>query len=248
MRLLFAIVSVLVSCSLVHGAYRPKSSDDMILFRDGHKIDVKITQVAIDQIFYKLSPRKDAPELSVDIVDAFMIKFASRGNVYITADGKRVTGENQKIDRDANLIYLISGKEIQAFYPKVGTDIITYQLSPKVKKGTTPLIGAVPLSDVFLIEYADGTRDVITDLSGAVMPKTSVIIPEEPKEEVPEHKPAMKVVFHTAKSGDTIESVASRYGVTPQEIIEWNELPAKTRTGVRLKVGMELMLYVESAE
>ncbi len=230
------------------GAYRPQSSDDMILFRDGHNIDVKITQVVKDQIFYKLSSKKDAPELSVDIADVYMIKFASRGNVYITADGKRVTGENQKIDKEANLIYLITGKEIQAFNPKVGTDIITYQLTPKAKKGMTPQMGAVPLSDVFLIEYADGTRDVITDLSGAVMPKTAVIIPDEPKEETPEHKPALKVVFHTAKSGDTIDSVASRYGVTPQEIIEWNELPAKTRTTARLKVGMELMLYVESTE
>lgn len=248
MKLFVTIVSVLVSYAVALGAYRPQTSNDMILFRDGHKIEVKITQVAKDQIFYKLSSKKDAPEISVDLSEAYMIKFASRGNVYITPDGKRVTGENQKIDKLADVIYLVSCKEIQAFYPKVGTDIITYQISPTVKKGHTPIIDAVPLSDVFMIEYADGTRDIITDLSNAVMPKTQVVIPEETKAEEPVQKPTLKVVFHTAKSGDTLASVAERYGVTPEEIIEWNELPAKTRTTARLKTGMELMLYVEPAE
>ena len=52
-------------------------------------------------------------------------------------------------------------------------------------------------------------------------------------------------MFHTVKQGDTLNSLAGEYGVTADNIKEWNELGAKIKPTTRLQPGQQLILYVK---
>lgn len=44
--------------------------------------------------------------------------------------------------------------------------------------------------------------------------------------------------YHTVRKGDTLWDISRRYGVTVQQILDWNSIPdGKVKTGTRLKVG-----------
>ncbi|QER41243.1 LysM peptidoglycan-binding domain-containing protein [Thermodesulfobacterium sp. TA1] len=63
----------------------------------------------------------------------------------------------------------------------------------------------------------------------------------KPKKEESKPKTSQPVeVYHVIKKGDTLESIAKKYGVTPQEIIRLNNL----RKG-QLKVGQKLLIKKE---
>lgn len=225
------------------------AQDDLILLRNGNEIASKVVKVDSKQVTYKENER-DWHELHQDLKDVYMIRFEKRGNIYITADGKRVTGESDKWLKGADRIYLVSGKEIQAYDLRVGEDEITYALPSgsglfklAFKKKADGIFSLSP-SEVFLIKYADGSKDIINDLS----------IREEPaKEEVDTLVSELKenerqVTFHNVKAGETLATIAKRYGVTAKELIEWNDLPKYTKATARLQSGTQLMIYVEPAK
>lgn len=234
-----------LACSVLHAQ---GSKADKIIFRDGQVMDAYITQVSKEQIQYRLSSSKDDALQSIDITDAYMIKFTKRGNVYITPEGKRITGENQKIDRDADVIYLVSGAEIQAYNLQISEDKITYMTAKKAHKGRLPQQQVLAPFQVFMICYHDGTRDIITDLT---MPDplrdgyTSVenVPAEEP---APPAEPEKQVVFHSVKRGEPLSAIGERYNVSIEDIKEWNDLPGNLKGNAKLQVGTQLMIYVDN--
>ncbi len=53
--------------------------------------------------------------------------------------------------------------------------------------------------------------------------------------------PIGRTFYHTVQRGDTLQSVAARYGVTTQELKRWNRLSRDTvRTGQRIKVTSDV--------
>lgn len=222
---------------------------DLILYRDGSEKEVKLIQVSKDEVVYSISS-KGSPVIKDDIKDIYMLRYSKRGNVYITPEGKRITGENHKIDKNADLIYLIEGGLIQAYNLQILSDIVKYESQPQGgglfgKKQQAEPLRSLDLNKIFLIQYKDGTKDIITDLSQSVKKEGSVgkdtqSVPVEGENPVSEKK----VIFHNVKNGETLALIAQRYHVTINEIIEWNDLPKNLKPNAKLKPEMQLMLYV----
>lgn len=218
------------------------AQSDLIIFRDGSEKSGKIIQVADKNIIYKTSAKKNAAEINVNPQDVYMIHFKERGNVYITPEGKRVTGENQKIEADVDLIYLVSGKEIPAYNLQVLEDCLKYNDEKPNKKHFIPL-KSIDKDEVFMIKYRDGIRDMITDITikkqDAGTEKESVV------EEKDETASEQQVVFHNVKKNETLAIISKRYGLKIADIMEWNDLPKNLKPSTRLQAGMQLMLYVQ---
>ena len=51
------------------------------------------------------------------------------------------------------------------------------------------------------------------------------------------------VVFHSVAKGDNLQKISTKYNVTPEQIIDWNDLPKKTNPNSSLTIGMQLMIY-----
>lgn len=164
-----------------------------------------------------------------------MIKYKERGNVYFKTDGSRVSGEKQKIDKNADIVYLVDGAELPAYGLEMNSDGISFRTT-KDKKKARSAINGYKLSEVFMIIYSDGSRDIITSLDKPKEPAPA----EESQPTEPE--PQFKIVFHNTKAGDTLKNIAEKYGVTVDELREWNELDEKLKETTRLKTGMQLLI------
>ncbi|MCC8112789.1 MAG: LysM peptidoglycan-binding domain-containing protein [Bacteroidales bacterium] len=62
---------------------------------------------------------------------------------------------------------------------------------------------------------------------------------------VPQKDEALRELkFHHVAKGETLQTIATRYGVTPSEIIEWNDLPQRTKVNAMLPEDTQLVIYV----
>ena len=223
---------------------------DLIILKNGREFNASILQVNDRQVVYRLSSKKNDLELSVDNSDVYMLHSSKRGNVYINESGKRITGENHTLPKDADVIYLIKGREIPAYDLRVYDSHISYLASKPKNKKIVPIAEVLRRDEVFMIKYLDGTIDLINDLSSHVSEPAESEVSEmkpvaEPTEKAQEE---MLVVFHNVKKGDTLSSIAGRYDVTVEDIISWNELPAKMKPNAKLQPDMQIMLYVKPSE
>lgn len=205
---------------------------DVVLLRDGSEINCTIRLVNDTDIKYLL-PRNNQ-QMSVPTTEVYMLKFNRRGNVYITTDGKRVTGENQSIPKDAEVVYLVCGKELPAFNLSVDTDCISF-LTQKPSKKNIPVATTYSRAEVFKIVYRDGSIDIITRLDAPASAE------EDPMSATTAEYQA---VIHTVSPKETLASIASRYGVKVEEIMEWNSLDARLAPTSEITTGRQLMIYV----
>lgn len=234
----------LVICFLLIIGFLPLSAqNDLVILRDGNELKVNIIQIDNDGISYNYD-KKSPSSQRIDLKDIYMMHFDKRGNIYINSEGKRVTGENQKIGKGQDIIYLVSGKEIPCYEVQVFPNKVTYLLSKRGNTKVIPIAEVFALEEVFMIKYSDGIREIVTPLSKA-QEKVKAPEPEpEPEPEIEDNEPKMQVVFHNVKRGETLEIIAERYDVTTSDIIEWNDLPKNLRPKARLRADMQLMLYV----
>ncbi|MCM1504608.1 MAG: LysM peptidoglycan-binding domain-containing protein [Muribaculum sp.] len=243
LRLIIAGIAFMLSSQ---AAFAQK---DLIILKNGREFNATILQVNDRQVVYKMSSKKNDAEYTLDNADVYMIRFSQRGNVYINENGRRITGENQKLPKDADIIYLIEGREIPAYEVRVFDSHISYLTAKHTNKKVVPIAEVVPRNKVFMIRYTDGTIDLINDMSAkSGTPEVAETIRMESDQEVAggEQTPTdeLLVVFHNVKKGDTLSSIAERYGVTVSDIISWNELPAKMKPTAKLQPDMQIMLYV----
>ncbi|MCD8302007.1 MAG: LysM peptidoglycan-binding domain-containing protein [Prevotellaceae bacterium] len=213
---------------------------DHIIFRNGQEGDVKLYQISDDEIIFAHAKDKTGSRRSIPIKDVYMIYIEKQGNVYITPEGKRVTGEAQRIEpKKSDVIYLVKGAEIAAENIRITEDDIHY--FPKTKKGSMwsgkTYISDVSLSksDVFMIKYKTGMTDIITPID----------IIEEPVDTTAEEEEKIEylVIFYSVLKGETLETIAEKFNVTTAEILEWNDLPANSNTKAILTTGFHLMIY-----
>ncbi len=243
-------------------------SIDFVMLRNGDEIPIAVVRVSDSELVYINLSRyiydkggksdRNILEQAADTMklsDVYMIKYEKRGNLYINTEGKRISGEFAKIQKDATLIYLVNGGEIQAYNTMIANDVITYQAEkPKGKNvlsflkksddnNLTQELITLPFSEVFLIKYPDGSKDIITDL---VNYKKEQEVKEEVEEAPIETPAALKVVYHTVEYGETLIKICEQYGVSPDDIINWNNLPSNVKPKSRLRKGLELMMYVST--
>ena len=216
---------------------------DHIIFRNGRETDVELYQINDEKIIFGYIGDKTNSQQEVASKDVFMVYVEKQGNVYITQDGKRLTGESKRADAKRNdVIYLIRGAEIAADNVRITEKDIRYSVKAKgniitglMGKGNTSE-AVLDKSEVFMIRYRSGMNDIITPIEIVEESATDAEVTES-------QQPQFTVVFHAVVKGDTLEKLSSQYSVTPEQIIEWNDLPSRTKPTSPLTVGMQLMIY-----
>ena len=232
------------------------AQNDLIIYRNGDEKRVKLVMVSSDEVTYKEST-KGGTTFRDNLSDIYMLKFEKRGNVYITEEGKRKAGENQKIEKDEDVIYFIEGKEIPAYNVRISGSEVVYQTKVvgkgflgSIKKTAGPITSR-KLTDVFFIRYKDGTKDLINNLSSEykeALNKARIKAEQQAQEEEEMRKiNERKVIFHNVKKGETLSIIANRYHVRYQDIIEWNDLSVNLKQNAKLTPDMQLMIYVKKS-
>ncbi len=217
---------------------------DHIILRNGQEFDVKLHQITNDNVVYSPNGSKAVARESIPTKDVYMVYIEKQGNVYLTQDGKRISGEPNRIDpKKYDVIYLVNGGEIGVKSITLTEDEIKYA---PAKRGSllANLLGAPEIDgvqtiqnqDVFMIRYKSGMVDIITPID-----KIEESVEEEPKDEP--QTPQFIVLFHAVTKGQNLKTISDQYNVTVTQIIEWNELPSKTKPTTPLTPGMQLMIY-----
>lgn len=195
-------------------------AQDAIIFRDGRMKSVKIIQTNNDKTLFKEADNKKAPEEYVDNTKVFMLKFKTRGNVVFNSRGERIltTSEHTDIPKDAIVVYYKDGREVPAYNLTMDTDVVSFKTSKKDRKA--PVFS--PKSDVFMIRYPDGTRDILTNLAV-----------EEQRQQEREAEEARLKAQREAEAADSIKAAAieeAASATNPQRAT------IVTKKGVRMKV------------
>lgn len=195
-------------------------AQDAIIFRDGRVKSVKIIQTNNDKTLFKESSNKNASEEFVENTKVFMLKFKTRGNVVFNANGERIltTSEHTEIPKDAIVVYYKDGREVPAYNLTMDASVVSFKTSKKAKD--RPIFS--PKSEVFMIRYPDGTRDILTNLAVAEQ------LQREREEEEARLKAQREAeVADSIKAAD-IEEAASTTNPKKATIV--------TKKGVRMKV------------
>ena len=195
-------------------------AQDAIIFRDGRVKSVKIIQTNNDKTLFKEADNKKAPEEYVENTKVFMLKFKTRGNVVFNSHGERIltTSEHTDIPKDAIVVYYKDGREVPAYNLTMDTDVVSFKTSKKDRKA--PVFS--PKSDVFMIRYPDGTRDILTNLAV-----------EEQRQQEREAEEARLKAQREAEVADSIKAAAAE-----EAALATNPKKATivTKKGMRMKV------------
>lgn len=195
------------------------AAQDMIIFRDGRVKSVKIIQTNNDKTLYRESADKHAEEEYVENTKVFMLKFKTRGNVVFNNKGERIlaTSEPLKIPKDAVVVYYKDGREVPAYNLTMDANNVSFRQSKK--EPTAPIVSK--RSEVFMVRYPDGTRDILTNLA----------VDEEREREEEE---ARLTAMREAAVADSIQRVnaadEAATSTTPRKAT------IVTKKGVRMKV------------
>ncbi len=212
--------SRIVCNALLSLAFIPCVAQDAIIFRDGRVKSVKIIQTNNDKTLFRESDNKKAPEEYVENRKVFMLKFKTRGNVVFDSNGERIlaTSEPIQIPKDAVIVYYKDGREIPAYNLTMDANVVSFKTDKKTKD--RPVFS--PKSDVFMISYPDGTRDILTNLA----------VEEQRQREREAEEAKLKAQCET-EMADSIQAAA-----TEETASETNPKKATivTKKGVRMKV------------
>lgn len=213
MKKIYAIISLL---GISLGLY----AQDAIIYRDGRVKEVKIIQTNNDKTLFKEAGNKHAAEEYVDNKQVFMLKFKTRGNVVFNANGERIlaTSERIQIPKDAIVVYYKDGREVPAYNLTMDANVVSFKPSKKAKN--RPIYSAK--SEVFMIRYPDGTRDILTNL--AVEEQRQ----REREAEEARLKAQQEAVVADSIKQATVEAAASATNPKKATII--------TKKGMRMKV------------
>lgn len=195
-------------------------AQDAIIFRDGRVKPVKIIQVNNDKTLYKDSGDKMATEEFVENAQLFMLKFKTRGNVVFNSKGERVytVSEHTQIPKDAIVIYYKDGKEVPAYSLTMDSNVVTFSTS-KRDKGNPVL---AQKTDIFMICYPDGTRDILTNLAV-----------EEQQQREREAEEARQKAQREAEVSDSIKAAAMEEAASATNP---KKATIVTKKGVHMKV------------
>lgn len=209
-----------ISILLLGLANTAVNAQDAIIYRDGRVKSVKIIQTNNDKTLFKESGNKNASEEYVENTKVFMLKFKTRGNVVFNANGERIltTSEHTEIPKDAIVVYYKDGREIPAYNLTMDASVVSFKTSKKAKD--RPIFS--PKSEVFMIRYPDGTRDILTNLAVAEQQQ------REREAEEARLKAQREVEVADSIKAAAIEEAASATNPKKATIV--------TKKGVRMKV------------
>ena len=150
---------------------------DLIIFRDGTEKLVQITQVNSDKTLYLDGKGRKAVKQIADNGNIYMIKYEKRGNVYFSENGDRFTGDAvKKIPKNTVVLYLRKGQELLAYDFSMESRIVKFKENKKKKSA----VRSLAKSDIFMIRYADGTKDVLIEYGNSAGTTQPEIMQEAP--------------------------------------------------------------------
>ena len=196
------------------------NAQDAIIFRDGRVKSVKIIQTNNDKTLFRESDNKKAPEDYVENTKVFMLKFRTRGNVVFNSNGERIlaTSEPTQIPKDAVVVYYKDGREVPAYNLTMDANVVSFKTDKKNKD--RPVFS--PKSEVFMIRYPDGTRDILTNLAV-----------EEQQQREREAEEARQKAQREAEVSDSIKAAAMEEAASATNP---KKATIVTKKGVRMKV------------
>lgn len=196
------------------------NAQDAIIFRDGRVKSVKIIQTNNDKTLFRESDNKKAPEEYVENTKVFMLKFRTRGNVVFNSNGERIlaTSEPTQIPKDAVVIYYKDGREVPAYNLTMDANVVSFKTDKKTKN--RPVFS--PKSEVFMIRYPDGTRDILTNLA----------VEEQQQREREAEEERIKAQ-REAEKADSIKAAATEEAASTTNP---KKATIVTKKGVRMKV------------
>lgn len=195
-------------------------AQDAIIFRDGRVKFVKIIQTNNDKTLFRESDNKKAPEEYVENTKVFMLKFKTRGNVVFDSNGERIlaTSEPTQIPKDAVVVYYKDGREVPAYNLTMDANVVSFKTDKKTKD--RPVFS--PKSEVFMISYPDGTRDILTNLAV-----------EEQRQREREAEEERLKELREAEAADSIKAAATEEAASATNS---KKATIVTKKGVRMKV------------
>ena len=195
-------------------------AQDAIIFRDGRVKFVKIIQTNNDKTLFRESDNKKAPEEYVENTKVFMLKFKTRGNVVFDSNGERIlaTSEPTQIPKDAIVVYYKNGREVPAYNLTMDANVVSFKTDKKTKD--RPVFS--PKSEVFMISYPDGTRDILTNLAV-----------EEQRQREREAEEERLKEQREAEAADSIKAAATEEAASATNS---KKATIVTKKGVRMKV------------
>lgn len=213
-------------------------SDDLLMLRNGQEIRGKLEIVSDKDILFSHGSSSHGQSDSYPVRDVYMIKTEKRGTIFYNTAGSKSMVGSVKNNRKATYIYLVNGGEIEAWNLRMANGIIKFTKNPKLPE-TPSNTGVYPTEDIFLIKYPDGSKDLITEISGERLPNGSNanIVGSPTKIKV--------IMVEISKSTTTIGDIAKEYKVAVEDIVEWNNLPKGSASGSRLSAGTQLMIQIE---
>lgn len=216
-------------------------SDDVLLLWNSDEYVGRLIRTNDQEVAFQLNKgffdRNGAKSIVVPRDEVYMIKTDKRGTTFFVNNQRRLC-ESQKIEKGANVIYLLSGKELPAWKITIDNDMISY-VSDKKMDRLSGNLSTLTTSDIFMIKYADGSKDIFNN------PEIIKLKEEEAAKEKKNNEPKLKVIFYNTLRGETLKSIANKYDVTPEQLIEWNELPASATEKYAPKAGTQLMLQIK---
>lgn len=220
-------------------------AQDHIIFRNGIERDIKLYQINNEKLVFKNIDDKTGIMQEVPSTDVYMVYIEKQGNIYVTPEGKRITGESKRADvKHKNVIYLVRGAEIAVEEIIIRENHIGYSTKASNKgrlrlKRDIATYGEFNKADVFMIRYKSGLIDVITPIEK----KTETVVDTVPDTKTAEQQPEYVVLFHAVKKGECLNKISEIYNVKPEEIKEWNDLPSRIKPSSPLAAGTQLMIY-----
>lgn len=198
-------------------------AQDAIIFRDGRVKSVKIIQTNNDKTLFRESDNKKAPEEYVENTKVFMLKFRTRGNVVFNSNGERIlaTSEPTQIPKDAVVVYYKDGREVPAYNLTMDANVVSFKTDKKTKN--RPVFS--PKSEVFMIRYPDGTRDILTNLA--------VEEQQQREREAEEARIKAQREAEKAEEADSIKAAATEEAASATNP---KKATIVTKKGVRMKV------------
>lgn len=217
------------------------SAQDYILMRNGDDYNCKIAKINDKSVSFTVKKRgslfkSESVEHTLPLDEVFMIKNEKRGTTFIVGNN-RIMKPSVEIDKTADVLYLVKGEEIPVWQISLSNGILSYS-KDKTRKKAMSNVGAVPIEEVFMVRYSDGSKDIFTDLHDMPADSGNDSAPASGEQR------QLKVVFHNVKAGDTLGSIAERYNVSVDDIKEWNELNKSFKESYRPAGGTQLMIQV----
>lgn len=193
-------------------------AQDAIIYRDGRVKSVKIIQTNNDKTLFKESGNKNATEEYVENTKIFMLKFKTRGNVVFNSHGERLLtiSEHTRIPKDAIVVYYKDGREVPAYNLTMDMNVVSFKTTRKGKDN--PIFS--PKSEVFMIRYPDGTRDILTNLA----------VEEQQQREEEE------VRLKAQKEAEIADSIKTATAETAASAKKTRKATIVTKKGLRMKV------------